>query len=245
MFSLIVNSHGVFDAKRLLLYWGCDDAVGDKLRDYSGNGWNAVVKAGKTSWVAGKVGKGIRMQQAYAQVDGNIMGSIENIGEITLMLWFYMNQHVDLDGLITIKSQDGECCPYQLMINSSYNPSWSSGNSVIRSLPSFALDQKRWYHYALTVNQASSSIYVDGKLLGTQAENSKIPGFKSATVYLGTGESPGIDAVEDTTFDEVMIWNKSLVQEEIAQAAWNSFGVTVIDSRDKLAKTWGWLKPRD
>ncbi|MFC1718194.1 LamG-like jellyroll fold domain-containing protein [Candidatus Poribacteria bacterium] len=244
MLVLISSSVGFLDMDHLILYWDCRANKENKLVDISGNGWDAVIKAGKSEWVEGKFEGGIRLQQAYAQVDGNIIKSIEETGEITLMLWFRMNQHADFDGLISIKPPKGDCCPYRLMLNSNSNPFWSAGNPVDKSLPSFAFELNRWYSYALSADKDSTRIYVDSKLIGEQAENFKLPVFKEVTVYLGTGENPGTHPVEDATFDEVMIWDKALDEIEIENRAWHSGFTQVVEPEGMLTTTWGSIRTR-
>ena len=108
-------------------------------------------------------------------------------------------------------------------------------------LPSFTFDLNRWYHYALTADEKSSKIYVDSIFIVEQAENLKLPVFKEVTVYLGTGENPGMHSVEDTIFDEVMIWDKVLSENEIRET-WENQSATLVKLMDKVATTWGIIK---
>ena len=240
MLAPIANSFAGLDMERLLLYWPCDEGQGSTLRDESGNGWDGMIKAERSKWVAGKYGKGIQFQLAYAQVDGNIIESIDDTGEITLSCWFRMEQHKEYGGLITVKSRDGDCCAYRLMVNPNSNPFWSAGHRVDKSLPSFIFDLERWYHYALTADGRTSKIYVDGDFRVEQAENIKLPKLKEVVVYLGTGEEPGTHSMEDATFDEVMIWDKALGRGEIKEVYG---GLTKsVSPKGKLPTTWGSIK---
>ena len=127
------------------------------------------------------------------------------------------------------------------MVDPNFNPFWSAGHPVDKILPSFTFDLNRWYHYALTADEKSSKIYVDSIFIVEQAENLKLPVFKEVTVYLGTGENPGMHSVEDTIFDEVMIWDKVLSENEIRET-WENQSATLVKLMDKVATTWGIIK---
>jgi len=241
MLAFVASSFADLDMERLLLYWAFDEGKGEILRDESGNRWEAKIKAEKSKWVKGKYGGGIRLQLAYAQIDGNIIESIGNTGEITLACWFRMEQHKGYDGLITVKPHDGACCPYRLMVNPNRNPFWNAGHHVDKSLPSFIFDLQRWYHYAMTADGKTSKIYVDGEFIVEQAENFKLPKLEQVTVYLGTGESPGTHPVDDATFDDVMIWDKALGRGEIKEVYGGLEGYAV-SPKGKLPATWGSVK---
>jgi len=240
--GLTAEVEAALDLSRLLLYWPCDEGSGDKLGDKSGHGWDATIKGGKSSWEEGIFGKAIRLQLAYAQVDGNIIESTGDTGEITIMTWFKMDQHITYDGLVSIEAPEGDCCEYRLMVNPGFNPFWNCGHHADKSLAGFTFELKKWYHYALTGDGKSGKIYVDGAFIGEQVENFKLPKFKQVTVYLGTGESPGTWPVEDATFDEVMIWDKALSNEEIKEVMDGKH--LAVELRNKLAVTWGEVKSR-
>ncbi|HIE27425.1 TPA: hypothetical protein EYP66_09080, partial [Candidatus Poribacteria bacterium] len=98
----------------------------------------------------------------------------------------------------------------------------------------------RNYHYALTGDGKKGYVYVDGKFIGDQTENFDLPDFKKVTIYLGTGEKPGTWPVEDATFDEVMIWDKALSEDEINEVMGG--GLLAVSARGKLATTWANIK---
>lgn len=228
------------DLSRLLLYWPCDDGSGDVLADESGNGFNGEILGGDHSWEAGKSGKAVRLQNAYGMVQGNVIETTGATGEITLVCWFFMNDHVTYDGLISIEAPVGDCCEYRLMVNPNFNPFWNAGHHADKSLATFMFELETWYHYALTADGESGKIYVDGEFIGEQAEGFPLPDFPEVTVYLGTGESPGTWPVEDTIFDDVMIWDKALTVEEINQLMEGE--LLAVQPQGKLAVKWAKLK---
>jgi len=241
--AMVASSFAALDVDRIILYWPCDDGKGNKITDASGNGWDADISGGKSEWVAGKYEGAINLKLAIGQVKGDIISSTGKTGEITLMCWFRMDQHVTYDGLISIEAAGGDCCEYRLMVNPSFNPFWNMGHHSDRSLGNFIFELKKWYHYALTGDGKTGKVYVDGKFIGEVAEGFKLPEFKDVTIYLGTGESPGTWPVEDATFDEVMIWDKALTENEVKEVMEGT--LLAVSPMDKLATTWSHIKAED
>jgi len=105
------------------------------LKDESGKGWDATIQGGDSELVDGVYEKAICLQLANAEVDGNIIESTGNTGEISLMCWFRMDEHANFDCLICIETpQTADCCEYRLMVNPSSNPYWNAGIHADKSL---------------------------------------------------------------------------------------------------------------
>ncbi|MBC8233090.1 LamG domain-containing protein [bacterium] len=243
MLAVVASSFAALDLGRLLLYWPCDEGKGDKLTDASGNGWDAELVGGKSAWVDGIYDGAINLKLGIGQVEGDIISSTGKTGEITLMCWFRMDAHASYDGLISVEAAAAGCCEYRLMVNPNSNPFWDMGHHQDKSLGNFTFEQKKWYHYALTGDGDKGYVYVDGEFIGDQAENFDLPDFPDVTIYLGTGESPGTHPVEDSTFDDVMIWDKALSEDEINEVMGGS--LLSVNSKDKLATTWSRIKAAD
>ncbi len=238
--AFAASSFAALDLSRLLLYWPCNDGKGDTLKDDSGNGWDADITDGKSAWVAGEHDGAINLKLAIGQVSGDIISSTGDTGEITLMCWFKMDTHADYDGLISIEALGGECCEYRLMVNPGFLPFWDMGHHADKSLANFTFELETWYHYALTGDGEAGKVYVDGEFIGEQAEGFDLPDFPEVTIYLGAGEAPGVHPVEDSTFDEVMIWDKALNEDEINEAMESN--LLAVSPMDKLAATWSRIK---
>jgi hypothetical protein len=231
------------DPKRLLLYWTCNETSGDTLKDSSGHGFDAKIKDGKSGWEKGKYDNAVRLQKAYAQVDGDIVSSTAKTGEISLACWVNLTTITTYNGIISIANSacEASCC-YRLMINGSKNPYWNAGHHVDKTLANFAFALNTWYHYVLTADGKTDKVYVDGKFIGEQTENFNLPEFKTVSVYLGAGEKPGTWPVENAAFDEVMIWDKALTVDEVNSLMAGSVVLTSVDLAGKLATTWAELK---
>ena len=164
-------------------------------------------------------------------------------GEITMEAWFYLNQHAAYDGIISIEAAAGGCCEFRTMVNPGFNPFWDAGHHADKSLGNYKFELKEWYHYVMVADGKDGKIYVNGKFIGAQPENFKWPKFKEAAIYIGAGENPNLHKVEDAIIDEVVIYPKALTEEEIRESMELSIPVVLdVESRDKLAVTWGELK---
>ena len=229
------------DLERLLVLYLCDEGSGEVLEDASGNGWDADLPNAK--WEDGVFGKAVRMQKTNSQVKGDVISSTAETGEISIMCWFNMTAHSTYNGLVSMSNPacDASCC-YRLMINPGKNPFWNAGQHVDQSLANFTFDTDTWYHYAMVVDGDVTKIYVDGEFIGEQAKNFDFPEFDEVTLYVGTGESPGTWTVEDCAFDEVMVWNKALDEDEIKVVMEGYEVFAAVDANGKLASTWGGLK---
>ena len=92
----------------------------------------------------------------------------------------------------------------------------------------------------MTVDSKSGKIYVDGKFIGEQVENFKLPEFTDVTVFIGRGESSSAHPAEDATIDDVTIWDKALGEKELQAIMKPNF--MAVASMGKLATTWAGLK---
>jgi hypothetical protein len=226
------------DLSRLLVLYLCDETSGEVLKDSSGNGWDADVP--KATWENGVFGKAVGLKKTNSEVTGDIVSSTAKTEEISIMCWVNMNSHSTYNGLVSMSNPecDASCC-YRLMINPSKNPFWNAGAHVDQSLANFTFDLKKWYHYAMAVDDDVTKIYVDGEFIGEQAKGFAFPDFDEVTLYVGTGESPSAWQVEDLAIDEVMVWDKMLDEDEMQIVMEGHKAFAAVDVNGKLAATWG------
>ena len=234
------------DVSRLLLYWPCDEGGGDTLEDASGNGFDGEI-IGKHNWEAGQYGQAVRLQSAYGVAQGDIVNTTGDTGEITLGLWFMINEHSTYNGIISIEDPDGgdpACCEYRIMVDPAKGPFWNAGHHVDQNLDAvFTFELETWYHYVLTADGEAGKIYIDGEFIGERVENFPLPEDLAGTiVYLGTGEGPGTWTVEDAVMDDVMIWDKALTEDEVGEMM--AGDILAVLYRGKLATTWAGIKIR-
>ena len=227
----------------ILVYYSFDQLKGDTVPDGSGNGNDAEL-VGKGSLVKGAFKQGIRLNGGIVQMAANdFVVPIGENGEITMEAWFYLNEHSEYDGIISIEAVDAGCCEFRTMVNPSFNPFWDAGHHADKSLGNFQFELDEWYHYVLVADGKDGKIYVNGEFIGAQVENFEWPAYKEAAIYIGAGENPNVHRVEDAIIDEVVIYAKALTEEEVQESMDLSIpGVLAVEARDKLAVTWGELK---
>jgi len=227
------------DLSRLLLHWPCDEGGGDILEDASGNGFNAEI-GGNHGWEDGQFGGAVSLQNTSATVVGDVVSSTAETGEITMACWFFLRTHASYSGVLSVAhpSCDASCC-YRMLINPGFNPFWNGGEHNDKSIPGFTFEPETWYHYVMVVAGGMDRIYVDGELIGEQAGIDP-PEFDEVTVLLGAGEGPGTHMIEDGIFDEAMIWDVALDEDQIGELMDGSY--LAVQPVGKLASTWGKIK---
>ena len=239
-----VSLSDAIEEEDILVYYSFDKLNGKKFTDDSGNGNNAEL-VGKGSLVNGAFKKAVHLSGGgLVQMDANdFIVPTGETGEITIEAWFYLNEHVAYDGIVSIEAVAGGCCEYRTMVNPNFNPFWDAGHHADKSLGNFQFELKEWYHYVLVADGKDGKIYVNGEFIGSQPENFDLPAYKEAAIYVGAGESPGTHPVEDAIIDEVVIYAKALTEEEVNESMELSVpAVLDVEARDKLAVTWGELK---
>ena len=231
------------EAEDILVYYSFDRLNGKRFIDDSGNGNDAEL-VGKGSLVDGAFKKAVRLNGGIVQMAANdFIVPVGVVGQITLEAWFYLNKHVEYDGIISIEAAAGGCCEYRTMVNPDFNPFWDAGHHADKSLGNFTFKLKEWYHYVLVADGKDGKIYINGEFIGEQPENFDLPEHKEAAIYIGAGENPNVHRVEDAIIDEVVIYAKALTEEEIQDSMELSVPVVLaVEAREKLAVTWGELK---
>jgi len=229
------------DLKRLLVLYLCDEGSGDVLKDSSGNGWDGEVA--NASWEAGIFDQAARLSGTNSEVVGDIVASTVETGEISMMCWVNMAQHSNYNGIISIASPacDASCC-YRIMVNPGRNPFWNAGHHTDQTIAGFTFELDTWYHYAMTADGDINTVYIDGEIIGEAVDPFELPELGDVSLYIGTGEAPGTWLVEDAAFDEIMIWDKALDEDEIATVMEGYKVFSPVDANGKLTSTWGELK---
>ena len=227
----------------ILVYYSFDSLNGKRFIDGSGNGNDAEL-VGKGSLVDGAFKKGVRLNGGVVQMAANdFIVPVGVVGQITMEAWFYLNEHVEYDGIISIEAAAAGCCEYRIMVNPGFNPFWDAGHHADKSLGGYQFELDEWYHYVMVADGKDGKIYINGEFIGEQPENFDLPEHKEAAIYIGAGENPTLHKVEDAIIDEVVIYAKALTEEEIQASMEMSVpGVLAVEARNKLATTWGELK---
>ena len=238
-----VTLSDAIEPEDILVYYSFDSLNGKRFIDGSGNGNDAEL-VGKGSLVDGAFKKAVRLNGGIVQMNANdFIVPIGEKGVITMEAWFYLNEHVAYDGIISIEAAAAGCCEYRIMVNPNFNPFWDAGHHADKSLGNFTFELDEWYHYVMVADGKDGKIYINGEFIGEQVENFDLPEHKEAAIYIGAGENPTLHKVEDAIIDEVVIYAKALTEEEIQASMEQSVpGVLAVEAREKLAVTWGELK---
>ena len=241
--ALSVHSVNAFEEDNILLYYSFDRLNGNTVPDDSGNGHDAEV-VGNANLVDGRFNDAIHLKGSIVQMNNrNVIESVGDTGELTMECWFFLNDHQQYDGIISIEAPEGDCCEFRTMVNPTFNPFWNAGHHVDKQLANFTFDVDTWYHYVLVADGDTGKIYVNGEFIGEQAENFPLPKFEEVTIYIGAGENPNVHRVEDAIIDEVVLYDKALTEAEINETMEQGLpGVLPVEAKGKLAVTWGKLK---
>ena len=244
MLIFAVSFTDAVEQEDILVYYSFDKLNGDTVQDGSGNGNDAKL-TGNGKLVDGQFGKAIHLNGGVVQMSpaNDFIVSISENGEVTMEAWFFMNNHANHSGIISIETADAGCCVFRLMVNPSSKPFWDAGHHKDKSLDNFTFELNTWYHYVLVANGKDGKIYIDGKFIGSKDENIVFQKWEQAEIFVGAGEGPNTHPIEDAIIDEVVIYSKALSENEVkASMELGVAGVLAVEAENKLAVTWGQLK---
>lgn len=91
---------------------------------------------------------------------------------------------------------------------------WINNNGVERAVtPSILPSLNKWYHFAFTINGSNGTIYLNGNMI---ANAMMIPPRANIRTFNHFGRSQySADKEANAIFDDFMIFNKSLTQDEV------------------------------
>lgn len=225
--------------------WLCDDGKGDVLTDSSGNKNDGAIGAG-FKWDKGKI-DGCIVASGGGNIDVKTSDSVSSIKKaITVAGWF----RVDADSDTGIRRQNA----FLLEDQSSTEPVpdgwsfrlWTTAGLSPGIYSTVKINKEEWTHIAGTYDGKNMRIYFNGvedKELRT-AGNAKTNGEWSGDIG-----SPG-DILQlkygsesySGGMDELILFNRALSEEEIKQLAKGWKNALSVESKGKLAVTWGSMK---
>jgi hypothetical protein len=209
----------------LVLYLTFDEGSGNIAYDYSGNGNNGTLYNGSNvcsnpptsgcpTWVDGKFGKAL----SFDGVDDYVSVSdspILNPSTVTLCAWVKIFNYSTAYQSIVNKGLGGGT-RYQLRIqpypSNKFEVSIGNGSNYTMVSSLTTINLNTWYFVAATADGSTVKIYVNGI-----AENSKsqIAPITSVNQFLVVGARDDNKQWLNGTIDEVMIFNRSLTDDEV------------------------------
>lgn len=242
--SLTISASAALDTKGLLAVFTYDEGKGEKTTDIV-NGKVGTIVAGK--WVKGVFGQAVELTGGQSVVTSpGLWAKLPN-NAISIGSWFYLLSHTTYEGIIG-GSEAGkgavapECCQYRIMINPSFNPFINAGGHQDVSIVGTTVEQKKWYHYVMTIGKGKVIVYLDGKVIHEGAPvNDPLPEL-GTDFMVGTGEAPGTWPMTGYA-DESFIFDRAITEAEIGTIMKQGFAVALaVSPKAKLAATWADLK---
>jgi len=228
--------------------WLFDEGSGNVLKDASGNGHDGVITGGK--WIEGKYGKALEFD-ADTFIEVKDPKGVFNLSkELTVMIWAYLTALTECCTGIPRKADSKDAGGWVLhptkegggykMYLWAYIGGWKGVPSKT-TIP-FSKD---WRHFAATYDGKTLKVYIDGKLDGEQAA--------TGDITLGDGDlkfskdccPPQMNRTFVGALDESLIAGEVLPEADIKKLMNEGLkGILSVESRGKLATTWGYIKLR-
>jgi len=204
-----------FFSDNLILYYSFDKDEGNIILDKSGNGNNGEIKG--AIYTTDKFGGAYQVGKnfGYIKTPNSELWNF-NKNPFTISLWIKLNSIPENEEMIIgCDEGSGERNKWALEffnrnIDFHINNTQSESYRIV-SYP-WNIKIKEWVHIALTRNKSEYKLYINGECVKTDYNSLDIPEV-DAPLTIGQAEGLYINAI----IDEIMLFNKSLTQEEILQ----------------------------
>jgi len=271
IFTLSITAYAV-DKKSIIGYWPCDEGKGQVVTDVVG-GANGTMMVGfgwagephDRGWGEGKFGSGLvfdPIEQWFVRLEST--DSLNELGTpntaFTVAFWAKTTEKGEKIRAVDKGSLDcntrgwhvGVCCggfPFvEVSAQDGVDPACAGFHA-----PTIPFADGEWHHAAYVFKVGDSvSIYVDGKLskkAGTHTEKDLTNKWHITFGAIGAlekGPAPGGGQYFDGNMDDIVIFNKSLTDEEIKELTISPVVEIrqAVEVRDKLTTTWAEIKKR-
>ena len=237
-FAIILALSNASEAD-LVGQWLFDEGDGDIAEDTSGNGNDGQIN--NAEWVDGKFGSALEFAGGASNVEIQ-HAPILSVEEFTLMGWMNVPEFTGAWQTIVTQNTDGPTRNYGLFINDGsglIHYSFTSGNAWQSFNARSNVVDGAWHHVCATYDMENFICYVDAVDDGQTARNLK-PDTANTLITIGSWVGGGwLKGV----IDEVALFDEALDQDEVERIMTNGLSSgKAVESRDKLAVTWGDLK---
>ena len=245
--TLIATSSSCAFEENIVAAWLMDEGSGKAVKDFTSNFSDGEI-TGKAEWGDGRFGKALRFDGSttYVQIPFNPEFQVLNkVDGFTFAAWFKTE---------TLWSQRGTwIAGFQQMDANGTGRTWMGikdgdktysylGNGDTFGVPP-EVDQ--WYHFAVVVKEEGAIDTIQAYSNGKPEEAPSMRGIETCEGDYLIGCHKDKNAVNfwEGMIDDVVIINKALTEEELNQLMNNGVsGILSVESRDKLAITWGYLR---
>ncbi len=244
---LVSSSYAEIDPETCIGMWLFDDGDGDVATDSSASKNDGTLMNG-AEWVDGKFGDGV----IFDGVDDFVELAIQPdplMDGFTFSAWVMRNadnpscQEVFNNHQFFLRTKpEGEDAnnPFETFVN------LADGSVEPRASSGVASDIEEWFFVAVTWDEVTLRIYVNGEFKGQSARTGDLVDTP-VTAQIGRGEQQNLTAnAFNGIIDDVAIFSVVLEEEDIqtlmAQGVEDALGLTAVDLSGKLTTTWAGVK---
>lgn len=240
MSLLIVTQALAGKLEGLVLYLPFDEGSGDTVRDGSGNGNDGIIT--KAKWGAGKIGKALSFDGvSFVEVPSS--DSLESlVEEMTVAAWINPKLTGSAWQGIVTKGNDG-AEHFEVLVNVDahvHTAQMFGAGRLWIDRPAGVIIKGEWQHLAVTYKPGEWIFYHNGEALDTNttANTPLVPDGNPVVI----GDERPMNRLFEGSIDEVAIFNKAISAAEVENIMGGIASILSVESNDKLATTWAYIK---
>ena len=230
----------------LIMYLPFDEGQGEVAGDLSGNGHDGKLEGPK--WVEGKFGKALAFDGVDNFVEIPFADDFIITDAITLGAWVTANVPFDPAWKGIINAQETTYGPFLLQTggDSKAEMGLMLGGAWTWLRTSTSLESDVFHQIVGTYDLKNGlHIYFDGKLDDGEGSAGAKPGpiDEAPNEAIAVGHNYGFDGrFWDGEIDEVVIYNRAISEDEVAELFENPPVSAAVSSKDKITSTWALIK---
>jgi len=221
--------------------WLFDEGKGDAVKDISKGANDGKIKDGY-KWVDGKFGKAVYFDgTGYVEIPHNDSLSFDKA--FTMMIWANIEKMALEYVEFPRKENEYTIAPHaigkgsEVTIWVNVGGAWKGPIPALGSTPVAVFGE--WHHYASTYDGKTCKMFQDGKEVGTQDIGGPV-NKTTAVIRLSNGMA---GRLMTGMIDEYIMANNAFTGAQINDyMTRGAQKVMAVDSKDKLAITWGEVK---
>jgi len=201
----------------LVGYWRFDEGTGTTASDASGTGnTGTLVGIDNPIWETGRSGQALRFINRNTAVVVSDSPSLRiSTDEMTVAAWVKVNDFPSSNDDPAIVEKNGDTFMLALVGTSDNQPAFrltTTSGTVTLWVKTRSASIGRWYHYVGVYDGSEMRLYETGVLIGSKPQSGPIV---MSTDDLNIGRRKRKNSYIDGTIDEVRIYNRGLIEEEV------------------------------